>query len=454
MSLSEIEPLRLCDGPEQPLKAPIQCERPKPKKIVPGSRKLPIKLLYTSRVCKEQMPPMMEPMLRPVQARLPGPRGIQERALALPPSSSDSMDAMSHVHAVSQFQVSQNHHYPQADQRHIEPINYYQHGNQPAIPVPSINAILPVHATTGTTTKHSPANTPPPASSRSAALAAPPMPILPAPVLTPLSTSTDALSQQPPPPFTCSSTPAPPPPSLAAPFQQQQPPPSRTPPAAPTSCYQPPASSVCAQSMPANAGMARTHTEDTRTRKEGKEKEVRRKRGGTRGGRKDLDATPDTSHSHATTPPSPILTRSPSTSIVHDTTCHDISVYFDASVIRAVPPLLLVPSTYVRVTSAFADPQYRQDMMYTHHPTPYAARPEAHEGRAGGYREGSGPSGASEASYQDSRSYRNDTRPMYPQDAVSRQESRYPIYADNALNLLYSSSPAPSEDGYMSGAPY
>ncbi|KAG2086648.1 uncharacterized protein F5147DRAFT_728672 [Suillus discolor] len=114
------------------------------------------------------------------------------------------------------------------------------------------------------------------------------MPILLAPVLTPLSTSTDALSQQPPPPFTRSLTLAPPPPSLAAPFPQQQPPPSRTPPAAPTSCYQPPASSVCAQSMPVNAGVARTHTEDTRMRKEGKEKEVRRKRGGTRGGRKDL----------------------------------------------------------------------------------------------------------------------------------------------------------------------
>ncbi|KAG2090118.1 uncharacterized protein F5147DRAFT_787403 [Suillus discolor] len=214
-----------------------------------------------------------------------------------------------------------------------------------------------VHATTGTTTKHSPANTPPPPSSRSAALAAPPMPILPAPVLTPVSTSMDALSQQPPPPFTRSSMPAPPPPSLAAPFPQQQPPPSRTPPAAPTSCYQPPASSVCAQSTPANAGVARTHMEDTRTRKEGKEKEVRRKRGGTRGGRKDLvrcDARHVTLSRHHTTI-SHFDTLTFDFDCTRHTTCHDISIYFDVSVIHAVPPLLLVPSTYVQVTSAFTD---------------------------------------------------------------------------------------------------
>ncbi|KAG2074971.1 hypothetical protein BDR04DRAFT_1150791 [Suillus decipiens] len=269
--MPEIEPLRFCGAPEQPLKAPIKCKHYKPKKIVPGSEEAAhqaavyIKGMRGTNAMNDggsgingssdtngssdangSSDLAMQLMLRPVQARLPGPCGIQEWVLPLPPLSSDSIDTMSHVHAVSQFQVSQNCHYPQADQHHIELIHYYQHGNQPG-----------------------------------------------------------------------------------------------------------------------------QHHEQ-------------------------------------------------------------------------------IDYQYVSNNQ----PQYRQDMMYTQHPTPYAAQSEAYEGRAGGYHGAIGPSGASEASYQDSRSYRNNTRPIYPQDAVSCQESHYPIHADNALNLPYSSSPAPSEDSYMSGAPY
>ncbi|KAG1798577.1 uncharacterized protein HD556DRAFT_1306028 [Suillus plorans] len=76
-------------------------------------------------------------------------------------------------------------------------------------------------------------------------------------------------------------------------------------------CHQQAPSST--YTTPVNAGVARMHTEDTRTKREGKEEEREEE------GMILSDATPDTSHSRATTPPSPISTRSPSTSIVCDT---------------------------------------------------------------------------------------------------------------------------------------
>ncbi|KAG1791822.1 uncharacterized protein HD556DRAFT_1444899 [Suillus plorans] len=234
----------------------------------------------------------------------------------------------------------------------------------PAIPVPSINAILPVctlqpapppstqtscrqrissRLTASQTTRLAhpascrpdtelaPATTSLPTPSHSAVLAVSPTPRSTTPTTSLCSTLTDATSKHHP---------------------------------APTRHADSPASSVHAQTTPANAGVAQMHTEDTRTKREGKDEEREEEGMILSVSRRpdsapifcNEDATPDTSHSRATTPPSPISTCSPSTSIVCDTTCHDISVYFDASVIRAVPPLLLlVPSTYVRVTSAFAD---------------------------------------------------------------------------------------------------
>ncbi|KAG1793162.1 uncharacterized protein HD556DRAFT_1443914 [Suillus plorans] len=101
--------------------------------------------------------------------------------------------------------------------------------------------------------------------------------------------------------------------------------PSTTP--TPTRHTDSPASSVHAQTTPANAGVARMHTEDTRTKREGKEEEREEEGMILSVSRRpdsapifcNEDATPDTSHSRATTPPSPISTRSPSTLIVCDT---------------------------------------------------------------------------------------------------------------------------------------
>jgi hypothetical protein len=125
---------------------------------------------------------------------------------------------------------------------------------------------------------------------------------------------------------------------------------------APTRHTDSPASSVHAQTMPVNAGVARMHMEDTRMKREGKEEE-REEEGRILSVSHhpdsapifcNEDATPNMSHSRATTPPSPISTRSPSTSIVHTNTQR-------APANLPAPPLLPVPTTYVRVTSAFTD---------------------------------------------------------------------------------------------------
>ncbi|KAG2083122.1 uncharacterized protein F5147DRAFT_783024 [Suillus discolor] len=115
-----------------------------------------------------------------------------------------------------------------------------------------------------------PPSTPP----HSAVLNASTMPMLPAPIPTTSTTLTDVPNQHSPAPMrsTAHTTLAPPPPSLAAPFpHQQSPSPSRTLSTAPTSCYQSPASSVHAQTMPANAGVARMHMEDTKAKGVGEE---------------------------------------------------------------------------------------------------------------------------------------------------------------------------------------
>ncbi|KAG1795447.1 uncharacterized protein HD556DRAFT_1442303 [Suillus plorans] len=96
---------------------------------------------------------------------------------------------------------------------------------------------------------------------------------------------------------------------------------------APTRRADLPASSVHAQTTPANAGVARTHMEDTRMKRGGKEEE-REEEGRILSVSRhpdsapifcNEDATPDMSHSRTTTPPSPISTCSPSTLIVCDT---------------------------------------------------------------------------------------------------------------------------------------
>ncbi|KAG2132721.1 uncharacterized protein EDB93DRAFT_1255134 [Suillus bovinus] len=117
---------------------------------------------------------------------------------------------------------------------------------------------------------------------------------------------------------------------------------------APTRHADSPASSIHAQTTPAFAGVVQTHTEDTRTKREGKEEEQEEEGRILSVSRHpdsapifcNEDMTPDMSHSRTTTPPSPISTRSPSTSIVRMNAQH-------APANLPVPPLLPVPTTYV-----------------------------------------------------------------------------------------------------------
>ncbi|KAG1893594.1 uncharacterized protein F5891DRAFT_1196220 [Suillus fuscotomentosus] len=169
----------------------------------------------------------------------------------------------------------------------------------PSVPSPSAPFVAsPVPAINETPANDSvaPATKPPPATSHSAALAA---------TSTPSPTTHGSM-----PPF-----------MPADACNQHQPAPSMR-------HADSPVSSVRAQSMPANAGVARMHTENTKAKREGGEKE-REEEGNILSVSRRLDctpipcnkdATPDTPCTRATTTPSSILTSSPSTLSARDPT--------------------------------------------------------------------------------------------------------------------------------------